>query len=102
MARERGERREPDTGLHRALDGRPYAWLARRLNPPVAESTVSRWARGEWAIPAGRVDEIAALLRVPREAILAGTPRPPVARPRPPWRLQRRDRDPGARGADGA
>jgi len=66
----------PRTALERVLiaQGRRRRWVAQQLDPPVDVSTVHRWASGEWPLPPTRVDQLAALLDVPAEAL-----REPVA-----------------------
>ena len=62
---------EHRTGLARLLWDRriEQTALAAALNPPVHQSTVTRWCKGERTIPPRRIEEIAALLGVKPEEL---------------------------------
>ena len=44
--------------------GRKFAWVAARLDPPVHPSTITYWCDGDRGIPEKRVAELAQLLGV--------------------------------------
>ncbi|MFA5569690.1 MAG: helix-turn-helix transcriptional regulator [Trueperaceae bacterium] len=49
--------------------GRRLDWIALSLDPPVSQSTVTRWCSGERAIPPLRVKQLAELLGVSEREI---------------------------------
>jgi transcriptional regulator with XRE-family HTH domain len=63
----RTERHETALGRILREQGRKGSWLAEQLG--ITAGAVSRWANGEWPIPDGRVDQIAALLGVDPEEL---------------------------------